>query len=63
MADWQFLVIVFLLLLILWRTRAVGQTSPWLRDALLRRIFDQLNQIEAAVSQVEVSEIEKWAEA
>lgn len=52
MASWQFLVLVALLLWILWRTRVVAQTSPWLRDALLRRMFGQLNDILSVVSHV-----------
>ena len=66
MASWQFFVLVALLLWILWRTRVVAQTSPWLRDALLRRMFGQLNAILASVTQVPSSlidrdeEEEKW---
>jgi hypothetical protein len=62
MEDWQFLVLLMLLLWILWRTRVTAQTSPWLRDALLRRMFNQLNHIEAAVRHVDVSEVEEETE-
>jgi len=61
MADWQFGVMVVLLLVLIWRTRAVAQLSPWHRDALLHRLFAKLNGIEAAILQgrLRVGEIEK----
>jgi hypothetical protein len=59
MADWQFLVLVALLLWIVWRTRSVAQTSPWFRDALLRRVFEQLNRIEARQQDVPFARIEQ----
>jgi hypothetical protein len=52
MANWQFGVLVVLLVWIIWRTRVVAQTTPWLRDALLRRIFGKLNAILSAATQV-----------
>ncbi|MGP8259907.1 MAG: hypothetical protein ACLQM6_08145 [Acidobacteriaceae bacterium] len=62
MADWQFSVLVALLLWILWRTRVAARTSPWLRDALLRKMFEQLNSIEARQRGVPDSDIEKQTE-
>lgn len=62
MADWQFGVLVILLVAILWRNRDVGQTSPWLRDALLRRMFEQLNCIEAKVCGIPIADLEKETE-
>jgi hypothetical protein len=62
MADLQFLVLAGLLLWLLWRTRVVAQTSPWLRDALLRRVFTQLNNILSAVTQIPSSLIDYEAE-
>ncbi len=59
MADWQFLVLVALLLWVLWRTRVAARTRPWLRDALLRRVFEQLNGIEAKVYGIPRAEIER----
>jgi len=63
MENWQFFVLVALLVWILWRTRVVASTSPWLRDALLRRVFGQLNSILSAVmTQVPSSLINHEAE-
>jgi hypothetical protein len=62
MAGWQFLVVVALLLWVLWRTRVAAQSPPWLRDALLRRVFEQLNGIEAKVHGIPLAEIEKATE-
>lgn len=62
MADLQFLVLAGLLLWLIWRTRVVAQTSPWLRDALLRRMFEQLNNILSAVTQAPSSLIDYEAE-
>jgi hypothetical protein len=59
LADWQFYVLAGLLVWNLWRTRTVAQTSPWLRDALLRRIFEQLNRIEARQKDVPLTEFEQ----
>jgi hypothetical protein len=62
MANLQFLVLAGLLLWLLWRTRVVAQTSPWLRDALLRRMFGQLNDILSVVTQVPSSLIDREEE-
>ncbi len=62
MKDLEFLVLAGLLLWLIWRTRVVAQTSPWLRDALLRRMFEQLNNILSAVTQAPSSLIDYEAE-
>jgi TPR repeat protein len=62
MADWQFLILVALLLWLLWRTRAAAETSRWLRDALLRRMFEQLNILEAQRRGIPVAEVQKESE-
>jgi hypothetical protein len=59
MEGWQFGILAFLLIWILWRTRSIAQTSPLLRDALRRRIFEQLNRIEAQQRGVPVADVEK----
>ncbi len=62
MTNWQFGVLVVLLIWIIWRTRVAAQTSPWLRDALLRRVFGKLNDILSVVTQVPSSLIDREEE-
>jgi hypothetical protein len=59
MTDLQFTVLAGLLLWLLWRTRVVAQTSPWLRDALLRRIFEQLNDIISVVTVIPLNDLQR----
>jgi hypothetical protein len=54
MAIWQFTVLAGLLVLILWRMPRRDR-----RDMILRRIFLQLNTIEAGSRGVPVSDVEK----
>jgi hypothetical protein len=54
MTDWEFGVLVVLMLWILWRVPVA-----WRQWMVLRRIYRQLNLIEAHVRNVPLAEVEK----
>ena len=62
MADLQFLVLAGLRLCLVWRTRVIAQIPPWIRDALLRKIFEQLNGIESLLLHAPDGLVEETAE-
>lgn len=63
MADLEFLVLAALLLWLIWRTRVIAQIPPWIRDALLRKNFEQLNGIESVLTTAPQWMVEEEAES
>jgi hypothetical protein len=57
MEFWQFALILILQVWLLWRS-----PTPWRTDAVLRRVFAQLNRIEAHLRGVPLTSVEQEAD-